>query len=70
MNRETDDDETTSVKQNRLGEELTECEDIDIGDSKDEYNVADYVNFIFKYYREREASRCYCHAPLNLNHLF
>ena len=34
--------------------EITGWEDIDIGDLKDEFNSADYVNYIFKYYRDRE----------------
>jgi hypothetical protein len=36
--------------------EITGWEDIDIGDLKDEFNTADYVNYIFKYYRDREVS--------------
>lgn len=34
--------------------EITGWEDIDIGDLKNEFNSADYVNYIFKYYRDRE----------------
>ena len=35
---------------------VTGWKDIDNGQLNDEFNSADYVSFIFKYYREREVN--------------